>query len=123
MLCGICEENTTPLPLQSPLRSDRVLLAVQKGGVAGVRCPERHSTTGEIGPTYLAIGGSNLTWATKQAALRPRFEPSKNSGTKEEPKLKLLSPDVFGWGGGLPHEGVGTQKFGMSLETREPKLL
>ena len=30
---------------------------------------------------------------------------------------------MFGWGGGLPHEWVGAKKFGMSLETREIKLL
>ena len=26
------------------------------------------------------------------------------------------------WGGGLPREGVGAKKFGMSLEARETKL-
>ena len=44
------------------------------------------------------------------------------SGTKNEPKPKLLSPDIFRWGRGLPHEGVGAKKFGMPLETREIKL-
>ena len=28
----------------------------------------------------------------------------------------------FGWGGGLPREGVGPKKFGMSPKTREIKL-
>ena len=32
------------------------------------------------------------------------------SGTKKEHKPKLLSPDIFWWGGGLPREGVGGQK-------------
>ena len=41
---------------------------------------------------------------------------------KKEHKPKLLSPDIFRWGRGLPHEGVGAKKFGMSLETREIKL-
>ena len=45
----------------------------------------------------------------------------QKSGTKKEPKPKLLSPDIFRWGRGLPHEGVGAKKFGMSLETREIK--
>ena len=45
------------------------------------------------------------------------------SGTKKEPKPKLLSPDIFWWGGGLPREGVGAKKFGMSLETQGIKLL
>ena len=45
------------------------------------------------------------------------------SGTKKKVhKPKLLSPDIFWWGRGLPHEGVGAKKFGMSLETKEIKL-
>ena len=36
-----------------------------------------------------------------------------------QPKPKLLSPDIFRWGGGLPREGVGAKKFGTSLETQE----
>ena len=44
------------------------------------------------------------------------------SGTKKEPKPKLLSPDIFWWGGGLPRERVGAKKFGMSLETQGMKL-
>ena len=40
------------------------------------------------------------------------------SGTKQEPKPKLFGPDIFGWGGGLPHKGVGAKKFGMSFETQ-----
>ena len=43
-------------------------------------------------------------------------------GTKKEHKPKLLSLDIFRRGRGLPHEGVGAKKFGMSLETREIKL-
>ena len=45
-----------------------------------------------------------------------------NSGTKKEPKPKLLSPDFLRWGRGLPREGVGAKKFDTSLETREIKL-
>ena len=41
----------------------------------------------------------------------------------KEHKPKLLSPDIFRWGRGLPREGVGVKKFGMSLETRKIKLL
>ena len=44
------------------------------------------------------------------------------SGTKKEPKPKLLSPDIFWWGGGLPREGVGAKNFCMSLETQGIKL-
>ena len=35
------------------------------------------------------------------------------SGTKKEPKPKLLSPDIFWWGGGLPRVWVGAKKFSM----------
>ena len=41
---------------------------------------------------------------------------------KKEHKPKLLSPDIFRWGRGLPHEGVGAKKCGMSLKTREIKF-
>ena len=44
------------------------------------------------------------------------------SGTKKEPKPKLLSLDIFWWGRGLPREGVGAKKFGISLETQGIKL-
>ena len=47
---------------------------------------------------------------------------SHYSGKKNEPKPKLLGPDILRWGGGLPREGVGAKKFGMSLENREVKL-
>ena len=47
----------------------------------------------------------------------------RNSGTKKEPKPKLFGPDIFRWGRGLPRQRVGAKKFGMSLETREIKLL
>ena len=40
------------------------------------------------------------------------------SGKKKEPKPQLLGPDIFGWGGGLPREGVGAKKFGMSFKTQ-----
>ena len=51
-----------------------------------------------------------------------RFFSLHISGTKKEPKPKLLSPDIFWWGGCLPREGVGAKKFGMSLETQGIKL-
>ena len=52
-------------------------------------------------------------------AARPLAESlnSPNSGKKKEPKAKLFGPDLLWWGGGLPREGVGAKKFGMSLET------
>ena len=42
---------------------------------------------------------------------------------KSTNKPKLLSPNIFRWGRGLPREGVGAKKFGMSLETREINFL
>ena len=62
----------------------------------------------------------SLPRAILRALLRTHF-PFK-SGKKKEHKPKLLSPDVFRWGGGLPREGVAAKKFGMSLETRVIKL-
>ena len=44
------------------------------------------------------------------------------SGKKKEPKPKLFRPDIFGWGGGLPREGVGAKKFGTSLEPGKPNF-
>ena len=43
-------------------------------------------------------------------------------GEDNEPKPKLFGPDIFQWGRGLPHEGVGAKKFSMPLETTEIKL-
>ena len=40
------------------------------------------------------------------------------SGTKKKPKLKLLSPNISWWGGGLPRKLVGAKKFGMSLKNQ-----
>ena len=42
---------------------------------------------------------------------------------KKEPKPKLFGPDIFGWGGGLPREGVGAKKFVMSFETQGNQTL
>ena len=44
------------------------------------------------------------------------------SGKKHGTQTQTFGPDIFGWGGGLPHEEVGAKKFGMSLEAREIKL-
>ena len=60
--------------------------------------------------------------AIPRSPTEPRNLETPKSGTKNEPKPKLLSPDIFRWGRGLPHEGVGAKKFGMPLETREIKL-
>ena len=47
-----------------------------------------------------------------------KIRDRETSGTKKEHGPKLLSPDIFGWGGGLPREGMGPKKFGMSFETQ-----
>ena len=44
--------------------------------------------------------------------------PPRLSGKKKETKPKLFGPDIFRWDRGLPREGVGAKKFGMSLETQ-----
>ena len=38
-------------------------------------------------------------------------ESASDQARKKEHKPKLLSPDIFRWGGGLPREGVGAKKF------------
>ena len=48
--------------------------------------------------------------------------PDQISGKKKEPKPKLFGPDSSRQGGGLPREGVGAEKFGMSLGARSTKL-
>ena len=40
------------------------------------------------------------------------------SGKENGPKPKLFGPDISGWGRGLPREGPGAKKFGMSFETQ-----
>ena len=47
----------------------------------------------------------------------------KTSRKKKEHKPKPLGPDIFQWGGTFPRDGVEAKKFGMSLETRQTKLL
>ena len=37
---------------------------------------------------------------------------------REGAKPKLFGPDIFGWGGGRPREGVGAKNFGMSFEAQ-----
>ena len=44
------------------------------------------------------------------------------SGKKKGTNPNFWGPDILRWGWGLPCEGVGARKFGMSLETRETKL-
>ena len=56
---------------------------------------------------------------TPYATYSPKEMWSRDhSGKKKEPKSKLLGPDIFGWGGGLPREGVGAKKFAMSFEAQ-----
>ena len=45
-------------------------------------------------------------------------------GFREEKRAQTQTSesDIFRWGRGLPREGVGAKRFGMSLETREFKL-
>ena len=44
------------------------------------------------------------------------------SGKKKEPKPKLFGPDIFGWGGGLPREGVGPKSLVCPSKSRQTKL-
>ena len=40
------------------------------------------------------------------------------SGKSKEPEPNLFGPDIFGWGGGLPPEGVGAKKFGIFFKAQ-----
>ena len=93
------------------------------------RSSENHSPSFRYPSTPLqfwdAKVGNMLAWETGRRWENPQKcsrECPQGSGTKKEPKPKLLSPDIFWWGGGLPREGVGAKKFGMSLETQGIKL-
>ena len=77
-------------------------------------------------------------WATSLGFCRNRPESSADNvyracETKDQTLKKIRTshfpdrpkfsgPDIFRWGRGLPHEGVGAKKFGMCLETREIKF-
>ena len=61
-----------------------------------------------VGELFFCAGGET----------RVPFQVAPSSGKKMKPKPKLFDPDIFGWGGGLPREGVGAKKFGMSFETQ-----
>ena len=67
-------------------------------------------------------GVPNRPFSATKSLVYCFFPALSFSGTKKEPKPKLLSPDIFWWGGGLPRERVGAKKFGMSLETQGIKL-
>ena len=48
---------------------------------------------------------------------------SQRSGKKKEPKPQLLGLDIFGWGGGLPREGVGPTSSVCPLKPRKSHFL
>ena len=52
------------------------------------------------------------------AALSLKRKERQRSGKNKEPKPKLFGPYIFGWGGGLPREGVGAKKFGMPFKAQ-----
>ena len=47
-------------------------------------------------------------------------EDQGGDARKRNPNPNFFGPDIFGWGGGLPHDRVGAKKFGMPL--RKAKL-
>ena len=42
----------------------------------------------------------------------------RTSGKRQEAKPELSGPDTLWWGRGLPREGVGAKKFGMTFQTK-----
>ena len=65
-----------------------------------------------------AVKITSELWCTQFGNTMGVVRPGGISGKKKEPKPKLFGPDIFGWGGGLPCEGVGAKKLGMSCETQ-----
>ena len=58
------------------------------------------------------------SWPPIMCLLPNAIGISSYQGRKRNPtQPKFCGPDIFGWGGGLPREGVGAKKFGMSFET------
>ena len=64
-----------------------------------------------------------LVAADRTALKIRRYPGTVSQARKKEHRSKLLSPDIFRWGRGLPCEGMRAKKFGMPLETREIRLL
>ena len=48
--------------------------------------------------------------------------PQRMVGHEKRAQTQTFESDTFRWGKGLPQEGVGAIKLGMSLENREIKL-
>ena len=98
----------------------RFLLKIPGGG-GGLEEGEgprgREGVCGELGN----LGGGGAKYFFFGAEMSTKFSNYETftsytwtrrdlSGTKKEPKPKLLSPDIFWWGGGIPREGVGAKK-------------
>ena len=76
-----------------------MLLPLRKNGLT--------SLFKEVRPFFLEL---DMGW--------PTFDTNISQGRKRNPKPKHFSLDIFRWGGGLPREGVGAKKFGMSFQTQ-----
>ena len=127
------EKNSREIGLGHPIRGEGMIVG---GGVqGGSRLRERGGKGGQKGGGGWGKGNGGRGRKEKGKTSRKLaasclaeayffsiLPSAQNSGTKKEPKPKLLSPDIFRWGRGLPHKGVGAKKFGMPLETREIKL-
>ena len=79
------------------------------------------------------VGGCGRSSCPRQVAGLPKEKERKRDSSSEKTpflrsrkkginpkglKPKLFGPDIFGCRGGLPLEGVGAKKFGMSSKTR-----
>ena len=65
----------------------------------------------------LFSGGPN--WGVGVGAKKFMLKPPRTfQARNKEPKPKLFGPDIFGWSGVLPREGVGAKKFGLSFEVQ-----
>ena len=122
------DRKDPPPPMRFQQRDSEILLSIYRYGGFLTR---RHCS-GEGGGVILRPPAAGILYTPTHFITPPHSQRLfsvmggwggiKCSGTKKEHKPKLLSPDMFRWGRGLPRERVGAKKFGMPLETREIKL-
>ena len=96
--------------IRSPNQAQGVRAVARDLGIA-----EKNATAAEAADAALACA-----WGSGSVKERYLSNPGPISGKKKEHKPKLLGLDmiIFRWGGGLPRERVGAEKFGMSFETQ-----
>ena len=72
-------------------------------------------------PSHLECEGPmDVSWLSRENV--PFVPWTFCSGKRKESKPKLFCPDIFGWAGGLPREGVGAKNSVCPSKPRGTKL-